>query len=60
MSDEYNWAHVQVRLIDLANAMIKGFITHEGTAEKTIEVQCKWFDQTYKALLKTVVGEQET
>ena len=57
MSDDYNWAQVQVRLIDLADEITKGFDTHMAKTEDKIDKQCEWFDRAYKALAKTVAGE---
>jgi hypothetical protein len=57
---DYDSAQVQIRLIELAREITKDFhiVGHEKLAhEQIINTRTKWFDQAYKAVHKTVIGE---
>ena len=59
MSDVYNFAQVQVRLIDFAERITQGLedVTFSKKPEDSITDRTKLFDQAYKALIKTIQGD---
>lgn len=56
---EYDFAQVQIRMIDLAYKITSDLHSMIPTSapEKTIEERTRWFDQAYKAISKTVAGK---